>query len=243
MIHLYFQSLWQGLVKDLQAHGDKTLPLPRHSEELAPATRKETSEASWMLLQRQITPLSQKKANRQVLGKEIFVPLCKALPASKSVQNQSEEGEVKHPRTSQLQHSRDAQKGDGSSTCPQKQGGGGRRGKTPKVTKQEEARCSPVAAARMRSRSGDEGAQLARGGGGHHTCGDRCNLHPEPLSPPGNSGLTPALSLAFARDAETVWPKPDPGCSSLITHSLIRTVLRCCSLFGAPPYTATRLGM
>lgn len=32
------------------------------------------------------------------------------------------------------------------------------------------------------------------------------------------------------------------GCSSLVTHSLIKTVLRCCSLLAGPPYTATRLG-
>lgn len=43
--------------------------------------------------------------------------------------------------------------------------------------------------------------------------------------------------------AHGVWPKPDPGCSSLVTHSLIKTVLKCCRLFGAPPYTATFLGM
>lgn len=36
--------------------------------------------------------------------------------------------------------------------------------------------------------------------------------------------------------------EPGQGCSSLITHSLIRTVLRCCSLLAGPPYTATLLG-
>lgn len=174
MICLYFQSLWKGPVQDLWARGEKPLQLPRHSEELAPATRKETSAVSWMLLQRHISLLSQKKANGQVLGKEeeIFAPLCKPLPALRRVlQSQSKEGKVKHPRTSRLQHGRDAQKGDGSSTCPQRREGGGRGGtegggKTPKVTKQEGARCSPCAAAQMRSRSGDEGARRARGGGG-----------------------------------------------------------------------------
>lgn len=84
VIHLYFQSLWQGPTKDLQAHGEKPLRLPRHSEDLSPATRKETSVVSWIRLQRQISVLSQKKENRQVLGKEeeeIFTPLCKPLPA------------------------------------------------------------------------------------------------------------------------------------------------------------------
>ena len=128
-----------------------------------------------VLLQRQISLLSQKKANRQILGKEeeIFAPLCKPLPTLRRVlQSQDKEEEVKHPRTSRLQHGRDAQKGDGRGTCPQRQGGGRGGGKTPKVIRQGEACCSSAATAQMKSMSGDEGAQLAhRGRGPPHVWG------------------------------------------------------------------------
>lgn len=87
--------------------------------------------------------------------------------------------------------------------------------------------------------------------GDHHAYGDRCSLHPG--SPDLQRVTVTTRSLwtdpshflsicSGCRHSSGVWPKLDPGCFSLITHSLIRTVLRCCSLFGAPPYTATRLG-
>lgn len=68
----------------------------------------------------------------------------------------------------------------------------------------------------------------------------------EPLSLVSHSEPTPAsptLNICSGcRDSSGVWHKLGIGCFSLITYSLIRTVLRCCSLLSVPPYTATRLG-
>lgn len=119
MIHLYFQSLWQGHTKDLWRKTIATAQMQRgvgscHQEN-------GLSGLAGAALKTNLTAQPKKKnANRQVLGKEeeILAPLCKQLPVlRRMLQSQSEDTELKHPRTSQLQRSRDAQKGDSSNVC------------------------------------------------------------------------------------------------------------------------------
>lgn len=94
-----------------------------------------------------------------------------------------------------------------------------------KDPKSHQAEGSPAAAAHMRSRSEDEGAWLACGGGGHHTCGDRRNLHPvtrgKPLSPLSHSRLTPALSSASIRMQRELVFLTQAGPRLLLTHYLL----------------------
>lgn len=91
-----------------------------------------------------------------VLGEsegDLCTPVIAPDCLEKGAQGQGGDGEVKHPRTSWLQHGRDAEEGGSSGVCSQKRGGRGR--KTTKVTRQKEACCRLAAAAWVRSRRGD----------------------------------------------------------------------------------------
>jgi len=63
--------------------------------------------------------------------------------------------------------------------------------------------------------------------GDHHACGDRGSRHPGNPDPwranhsvPGHSGLTPAISIASALDAETAW-EFDPSLTQAVPHLLL----------------------